>query len=144
MSLRQYPFFDQIGLMSVGHVCPARPFSRELVLAPQLDQKKLSTPSFLHCRAESGSRGPFPLNLSARPRSFTLVHTHSFAHIQKRHFSSAQHLISTPSANGTSQIDAVFCIAGLQHIPKGHNWCFGACGSEPNGHSADAICDCDR
>ena len=144
MSLHEYPFFDQVGLMSVGHARLSLTFSSKLVFEPQLDQKKIPTPSFLHCSAQSGSRGPFPLNLSARPRSFTLVHTHSFAHIQKRHFSSAQHLISTPSANGTSQIDAVFCIAGLQHIPKGHNWCFGACGSEPNGHSAGAICYCDR
>ena len=89
MSLHEYPFFDQVGLMSDGHECLSLMISSELVFEPQLDQKKLSTPSFLHCRAESGSRGPFLLNLSARPRSFTLVHTHSFAHIQKRHFSSA-------------------------------------------------------
>ena len=81
--------FFQVGLMSVGHARLSLTLSSELVFEPQLDQKKISTPSFLHCRAESGSRGPFPLNLSARPRSFTLVHTHSFAHIQKRHFSSA-------------------------------------------------------
>ena len=65
MSLREYPFFDQVGLMSVGHVCLSLTISSELVFEPQLDQKKISTPSFLHCRAESGSRGPFPLNLSA-------------------------------------------------------------------------------
>ena len=56
--------FDQVGL-SVGHECLSLRFSSELVFEPQLDQKKLSTPSFLHCRAESGSRGPFPLKLSA-------------------------------------------------------------------------------
>jgi hypothetical protein len=65
MSLREYPFFDQVGLMSVDHVCLSLTISSELVFEPQLDQKKISTPSFLHCRAESGSRGPFPLNLSA-------------------------------------------------------------------------------
>ena len=56
---------DQVGLMSVGHARLSHTFSSKLVLEPQLDQKKISTPSFLHCRAESGSRGPFPLNLSA-------------------------------------------------------------------------------
>ena len=40
-------------------------FSRELVREPQLDQKKISTPSFLHCRAQNGSKGPFFLSLSA-------------------------------------------------------------------------------
>ena len=78
--------FDQVGLMSVGHARLSLTFSSKLVFEPQLDQKKISTPSFLHCSAQSGSRGPFPLNLSAWLRSFTLVHTHSFAHIQKRHF----------------------------------------------------------
>ena len=39
---------------------------------------------------------------------------------------------SAPSANGSSQIDADFCIARLQHTPKGHNQCLGAYGSEPN------------
>ena len=52
-------------LMSVGHACLSLTISSELVFDPQLGQKKISTPSFLHCRAESGSRGPFPLNLSA-------------------------------------------------------------------------------
>ena len=75
MSLHGYPFLDQAGLMSVGHARLSLTFSRELVREPQLDQKKISTPSFLHCRAQSGSKGPFPLNLSARLRSFTLVHT---------------------------------------------------------------------
>ena len=56
--------FDQVGL-SVGHECLSLRFSSELVLEPQLDQKKLSTPSFLHCRAQSESKGPFLLNLSA-------------------------------------------------------------------------------
>ena len=65
MSLHEYPFFDQVGLMSVGHVCLSLTISSELLFEPQIDQKKISTPSFLHCRAESGSRGPFPLNLSA-------------------------------------------------------------------------------
>ena len=65
MSLREYHFFDQVGLMSVGHVRLSLTISSELVFEPQFDQKKISTPSFLHCRAESGSRGPFPLNLSA-------------------------------------------------------------------------------
>ena len=65
MSLHEYPFFDQVGLMSVGHVCLSLTISSELVFEPQLDQKKIFTPSFLHCRAQSGSRGPFPLNLSA-------------------------------------------------------------------------------
>ena len=78
--------FLHVGSMSVGHVCLWHTFSRKLVREPQLDQKKISTPSFLHCRAQSGSKGPFPLNLSARLRSFTLVHTRSFAHVQKRHF----------------------------------------------------------
>ena len=32
------------------------------------------------------------------------------------------------------------CSAGLQHIHTGHNQCLGACDSEPNGHSAGAIC----
>ena len=86
MSLHEYSSFHQAGLMSVGHVRLSLTFSRELVREPQLDQKKISTPSFLHCRAQSGSKGPFPLNLSARLRSFTLVHTRSFAHVQKRHF----------------------------------------------------------
>ena len=89
MSLHEYSFFDQVGLMSVGRACLSLTISSELVFEPQLDQKKISTPSFLHCRAESGSRGPFPLNLSARLRNFTLVHTPSFAHIQKQRFSSA-------------------------------------------------------
>ena len=65
MSLREYPFFDQVGLMSVGHVCLSLMISSELVREPQLDQKKISTPSFLHCRAQSGSKGPFFLSLSA-------------------------------------------------------------------------------
>ena len=86
MSLHEYPFFHQAGLMSVGHARLSLTFSRKLVREPQLDQKKISTPSFLHCRAQSGSKGPFPLNLSARLRSFTLVHTRSFAHVRKRHF----------------------------------------------------------
>ena len=81
MSLHEYSSFHQAGLSSVGHAHLSLTFSRELVREPQLDQKKIPTPSFLHCRAESGSRGAFLLNLSARPRSFTLVHTHSFAHI---------------------------------------------------------------
>ena len=86
MSLHEYPFLDQVGLMSDGHARLSLTFSSKLVFEPQLDQKKISTPSFLHCRAQSGSKGPFPLNLSARLRSFTLVHTRSFAHVQKRHF----------------------------------------------------------
>ena len=65
MSLHEYPFFEQVGLMSVGHARLSLTFSSKLVLEPQLDQKKISTPSFLHCRAQSGSKGPFPLNLSA-------------------------------------------------------------------------------
>ena len=65
MSLHEYPFFHQVGLMSVGHVCLSLMISSEFVLEPQLDQKKISTPSFLHCSAQSGSRGPFTLNLSA-------------------------------------------------------------------------------
>ena len=65
MSLHEYPFFDQVGLMSVGHARLSLTFSSKLVLEPELDQKKISTPSFLHCSAQSGSRGPFPLNLSA-------------------------------------------------------------------------------
>ena len=60
----QYPF-DQVGLMSVGDACLSLTISSELVFDPQLDQKQTSTPSFLHCRAKSGSRGPSPLNLSA-------------------------------------------------------------------------------
>ena len=55
----------QVGLMSVGHVCLYHTFSRELVLEPQLDQKKISASGFLHCRAQSESKGPFPLNLGA-------------------------------------------------------------------------------
>ena len=65
MSLREYPFFDQVGLMSVGHVHFSLTISSELVFEPQLDQKKISTPSFLHCRAQGGSKGPFFLSLSA-------------------------------------------------------------------------------
>ncbi len=65
MSLHEYPFFVQAGTMSVGHACLSLTISSELVFEPQLDQKKISTPSFLHRRAESGSRGPFPLKLSA-------------------------------------------------------------------------------
>ena len=64
MRVYEYPFY-QVGLMSVGHVCLYRTGSRELVREPQLDQKKISTPSFLHCRAHSGSKGPFFLSLSA-------------------------------------------------------------------------------
>ena len=60
-----YYLFDPVGLMSVGHARLSLTLSSELVFEPQLDQKKISTPSFLHCRAESGSRGPFPLSLSA-------------------------------------------------------------------------------
>ena len=51
MSLHEYPFFDQGGSRSVGHVCLEHTFSRKLVREPQLDQKKISTPSFLHCNA---------------------------------------------------------------------------------------------
>ena len=40
-------------------------FSRKLVLEPQLDQKKLSTPGFLHCGAQRESNGPCSLNFSA-------------------------------------------------------------------------------
>ena len=40
-------------------------FSRELVFEPQLDLKKISASGFLHCRAQSESKGPFPLNLGA-------------------------------------------------------------------------------
>ena len=56
------------GLMSVGHVCLDRTFSRELVLEPQLDQKKISTSGFLHCRAQSESKGPFPLHPNSTHR----------------------------------------------------------------------------
>ena len=42
MSLREYHFFDQVGLMSVGHVCLSLMISSEFVLEPQLDQKKIS------------------------------------------------------------------------------------------------------
>ena len=45
------------GLMSVGHARLSLTISRELVFDPQLGQKKISTPSFLHCSAQSGSRG---------------------------------------------------------------------------------------
>ena len=65
MSLHEHPFFEQVGLMSVGHARLSLTFSSKLVFEPQLDQKKISTPSFLHCRAQCGSKGPFPLNLSA-------------------------------------------------------------------------------
>ena len=65
MSLREYPFFDQVGLMSVGHAHLSLIFSSKLVFEPQLDQEKISTPSFLHCSAQSGSKGPFPLSLCA-------------------------------------------------------------------------------
>ena len=41
MSLREYHFFDQVGLMSVGHVCLSLMISSEFVLEPQLDQKKI-------------------------------------------------------------------------------------------------------
>ena len=58
-------FSDQVGLMSVGHVLFYHIFLRELVLKPQLDQKKVSAPGFLQCRAQSESKGPFSLNLSA-------------------------------------------------------------------------------
>ena len=78
--------FLQIGLMSVVHVHLSLTLSRELVREPQLDQKKISTPSFLHCRAQSGSKGPFFGSLSAWLRSFMLVHTRSFAHVQKTAF----------------------------------------------------------
>ena len=57
--------FLRAGLMTVGHAHLSLTFSRELVREPQLDQKKISTPSFLHCRAQNGSKGPFFLNLSA-------------------------------------------------------------------------------
>ena len=67
-------------------MCASNTFSKKLVREPQLDQKKISTPSFLHCRAQSGSKGPFPLNLSAWLRSFTLAHSRSFTHFQKPHF----------------------------------------------------------
>ena len=89
--------------MSVGHACLSLTFSSKLVFEPQLDQKKISTPSFLHFRAQSGSRGPFPLNLRAWLRSFTLVHTHSFAHIQKTAFS-APHSTSSPHLAQTEQV----------------------------------------
>ena len=65
MSLHEYPFFIQVGLMTVGHARLSLTISSKLVLEPQLDQKKISTPRFLHCSAQSGSRGPFPLNSSA-------------------------------------------------------------------------------
>ena len=65
MSLHEYSSFHQAGLMSVGHARLSLTFSRELVREPQLDQKKISTPSFLHCRAQSGSKRPFSLSLSA-------------------------------------------------------------------------------
>ena len=42
--------FLQAGLMSVGHL--SLTLSSELVFEPQLDQKTISTPSFLHCRAQ--------------------------------------------------------------------------------------------
>ena len=58
-------FFHRAGLMSVGHARLSLTFSSELVREPQLDQKKISTPSFLHCRAQSGSKGPFFLSSSA-------------------------------------------------------------------------------
>ena len=61
----EYPFFDQVGLMSVGHTRLSLTFLSKLVFEPQLDQKKISTPSFLHGSAQGGSRGPFLLNLSA-------------------------------------------------------------------------------
>ena len=38
--------FLQAGSMSVGHARLSLTFSRELVREPQLDQKKISTPSF--------------------------------------------------------------------------------------------------
>ena len=65
MSLHEYSSFHQAGLMSVGHARLSLTFSRELVREPQLDQKKISTPSFLHCRAQNGSKGPLFLSLSA-------------------------------------------------------------------------------
>ena len=65
MSWHEYPFFDQVGLMSVGHARLCLSLSSQLVFEPELDQKKISTASFLHCRAQSGSKGPFPLSLSA-------------------------------------------------------------------------------
>ena len=55
----------QVGLMSAGHVCLYHTFSRELVLEPQLDQKKISASGFQHRRAQSESKRPFPLNLGA-------------------------------------------------------------------------------
>ena len=58
-------FFDQVGSMSVGHARLSDTLSSELVFEPQLDHKKISTPSFLHYRDQSGSKGPFPLSLSA-------------------------------------------------------------------------------
>jgi len=65
MSLHEHPFLDQVGLMSVGPACLSLTLSSEIVFEPRLDQKKISTPSFLHCRDQSGPKGPFPLSLSA-------------------------------------------------------------------------------
>ena len=145
MSLRQYPLFDQVGLMSVGHECLSLMISSELVFEPQLDQKKLSTPSFLHCRAESGSRGPFPIEFECTTSQF-YARSHALICTCPKNGVPAPHSTSSPHLAQTEQVRLMrfFCIAGLQHLPKGHNQCFGACGSEPNGHSAGAICHCDR
>ena len=85
--------------MSAGHARLSLTFSSKLVFEPQLDQKKISAPSFLHWSAQSGSRGPFPLNLSARLRSlrtFTRAHLRTFENgISAPHSTSSPHLAQT-------------------------------------------------
>ena len=56
---------NQVGFMSVGHARLSLTLFSELVFEPELDPKKICTPSFLHRGDRSGSKGPFPLSLSA-------------------------------------------------------------------------------
>ena len=66
---------------------------------PQLDQKKISTPSFLHCRAQSGSKGPFPLiectTSQFYARSHSLICTCPKTAFSALHSTSSPHLAQT-------------------------------------------------
>ena len=61
----EYLFLTKLGYWVLDMRASLTNFWRELVFEPQLDQKKISTPGFLHCMAPRESNRPSTSNFKA-------------------------------------------------------------------------------
>ena len=106
--------------------------------------QKLFRPGFLRSRTQRESKGSPSSNASAWTHTFRHAHLHIspiYAYMYTTlSICKTPHLVQT----GQARLMRFLCIPRLDHIPKDHNQCFGACGSESNLHGTGAICCCGR